>query len=213
MAKARAVGLGVIAILAAVIVVGGGGYYFYQQQNYVITDNASVSATLVPLDSPTGGRLVTWRAATGNAVSQGQVIGRIEGLTGTTQVVSPRSGNIVQNDAAVDEIVVPGQPLAYELNPNRIRIVANVDDSQIGNVAVGKKVDITIDAYPGTKFTGTVTQIGSATAVLTEGVPNTNLSQNFQHIVQRIPVYISIPGTEGKTLYPGLSAVVAIHRN
>ena len=213
MAKARTVGLSVIAILAAVIVVGGGSYYLYQQQNYVITDNASVSATLVPLDAPTGGRLVTWRAATGNVVAQGQIIGQIEGLTGTTQVVSPRSGNIVQNDAAVDEIVVPGQPLAYELNPNRIRIVANVDDSQIGNVAVGKKVDITIDAYPGTKFTGTVTQIGSATAVLTEGVPNTNLSQNFQHIVQRIPVYISIPGTEGKTLYPGLSAVVAIHRN
>lgn len=213
MAKGRTVGLSIIGILAAIIVFGGGGYYFYEQQNFVITDNASVQATLVPIDASSGGRLITWRAATGAAVSQGQTIGRIEGLTATASVVAPRAGNIVQNDAAPDEIVVPGQPLAYELNLNQINIVANVADAQVGNVAVGKKVDITIDAYPGTKFTGTVTQIGSATAVLTEGIPNTTLNQNFQHEVQRIPVYISIAGTEGKTLYPGLSAQVAIHRN
>lgn len=206
-------GLGIVGILAAFIVLGGGGYYFYEQQNFVITDNASVQATLVPIDAPSGGRLIAWRVATGSAVHQGQAIGRIEGLTATAGVFSPRTGDIVQNDAVANGIVVPGQTLAYELNPNQIQIVANVNDAQVGNVAVGKKVDITIDAYPGTKFTGTVTQIGSATAVLTEGIPNTTLNQNFQHEVQRVPVYISIAGTEGKTLYPGLSAQVAIHRN
>lgn len=49
--------------------------------------------------------------------------------------------------------------------------------------------------------------------MITQGLPNTSLSGNFQKTTQRIPVYISLSGTEGKQLMPGMSVEVAIHRN
>lgn len=213
MANARTIGISVISIIAALIVVGGGGYYVYQQQNYVSTDNASIQGTLVPLTAPADGTLIDWRPTVGAVVSQGTLLGKVEGLTSTSGVPAPVTGTIVQNDAVDRETVVPGQPIAYLMNLNNLHIVANVDESSISHVAVGKTVDITVDAYPRTPFTGTVTQIGSATAVVAGGLPNTSVSGNFEKTVQRVPVYIAIGGDEGKTLMPGMSVEVSIHRN
>ena len=213
MANARTVGVSIVAAVAAIAVLGGGGYYVYEQLNYVSTDNASIQAALVPLTAPADGTLTHWRAPVGATIARGAVIGRIDGLGSVTDVSAPITGTVVQNYAADNETVVPGEQIGYMVNLHNIHIVANVPEASISNVAVGKTVDISVDAYPGTKFTGAVTQIGSATAVVANGVPNTSLSSNFQKTTQNVPVYISIDGTEGKNLLPGMSVEVAIHRN
>lgn len=213
MASKRSVSISIIAVIAAIAVIGGGGWYFYQQLNYVSTADASVQGTIVPLTATNDGTLSQWRAPLGTTFSKGALLGKINGLTGTTDFTAPISGTIVQNMAVNQEVVVPGESLGYMVNLNNLQIVANVNEVDINNVAVGKTVDITIDAYPNTTFTGTVTQIGSASAILTYGLPNTNLNGNFNKVAQRVPVYISIQGTEGKKLVPGMSAEVSIHRN
>ncbi|KUO95149.1 efflux RND transporter periplasmic adaptor subunit [Ferroacidibacillus organovorans] len=213
MANPRTVSLSIISILAAIVVIGGGGYYIYQQQNYVTTDNASIQGTMSQITSPADGTLVNWRVSDGATVQKGTVIGQVQGLTGTTDITAPITGTFLQNNAVDREVVVPGESLGTMSNLNNLQIVANVNETDISNVAVGKPVNITIDAYPGTLFTGTVSQIGSASTVLTEGIPNTSLTGNFNKVVQRVPVYITINGTEGKQLIPGLSAEVSINRN
>lgn len=213
MNRARTIGLSIIAIVAVVAVLAGGGWYVYQQQNYVTTSDASVQGNLVALSAPADGTLRGWSAPVGVYVSKGQSIGQVDGLTGSTDIPAPISGTVVQDNAVDREVVVPGEPLGYLVNLNDLQIVAYVPETKINHVAVGKSVDITVDAYPHTQFTGTVTQIGTASAVVAEGLPNTNLSGNFTKQTQRVPVYISIAGTEGKKLLPGLSASVAIHRN
>ena len=40
-----------------------------------------------------------------------------------------------------------------------MRVVANVDEADIGEVAVGQRVTYTVDAYPNDTFEGTVTQV------------------------------------------------------
>lgn len=213
MANARSVSISIILIVAAVVIIGGGGWYVYQQQNFVSSGDASVQGTIVPLTAPDDGVLVNWHAPQGGTVAKGTVLGQISGLTGTSDFDAPISGTIVQNDAVSQEVVVPGETVGYMVNLNNLQIVANVQESEINNVAVGKTVDVTIDAYPNTSFTGNVTQIGSASSVIAGGVPNTNLNSNFNKVVQRIPVYISLQGMEGKSLLPGMSAEVSIHRN
>lgn len=213
MANARSVGLTIIGVIAVFIVIGGGGYYVYEGQNYVATDNASVQGTLVPLVVPSDGTLVTWTANIGSTVNHGTVLGQIDGLTGYTNFNSPISGTIVQNNAVKNEVVVPGETVGYITNLNSVQIIAYIDETSINNVVVGKPVDITIDAYPNTAFSGIVTQIGSSSAVVMGGLENTSISGNFNKQIQRIPVYISFQGTEGKALLPGLSANVSIHRN
>ncbi len=213
MANARTVSITTILVVAVLAAIAGGGWYIYQQQNYVTTDNASIQSTMIPITATADGTLTNWVAPTGSTVQRGSSLGEVHGLLNNTAIPAPATGTIVQNNAVDHEVVVPGEPIGYIVNLSNIQVVANVDEGEISNVAVGKTVDITVDAYPGTQFTGTVSQIGSASTMITEGLPNTTLSNNFQKTTQRIPVYIALDGTEGKQLMPGMSVEVSIHRN
>ncbi len=213
MANARTVSITTIIVVAVIAAIAGGGWYIYEQQNYVTTDNAAIQSTLIPITATADGTLTNWLASTGSKVQKGSVLGQVNGLLNNTTIPAPATGTIVQNNAVDNEVVVPGEPIGYIVNLNNLQIVANINEGDISNVVVGKTVDITVDAYPGTQFTGTVSQIGSASTMITEGLPNTSLSSNFQKTTQRIPVYIALDGTEGKQLMPGMSVEVSIHRN
>ena len=213
MQNARTISISTILVAAVVAAVAGGGWYLYQQQNYVSTDNASIEAPVVPIIATGDGTLTNWDAPVGLFVHKGDSLGHISGIAGNVTVPVPASGTVIQNTAVNNEVVTPGENLGYVVNLSDLQIVANVDETSISNVTVGKTVDITVDAYPGTSFSGTVKQIGSASTMLTMGLPNTSLSSNFQKATQRVPVYITIDGTEGKNLLPGMSVEVSIHRN
>jgi multidrug resistance efflux pump len=217
MALSRKKGIFAVLFLAVVVVIGGGGWYLYNQITYVSTDNASIQGSnlkgsIVPLTSPDYGTLEDWQIYEGKTVSQGQVIGHINDLMGSMDVRAPITGTILENDAVTNEMVLPGQSLGYMVDLNKLQVVANIDETEIYKVKVGQAVDISVDAFPGVRFKGKVTRIGTATAVIVEGIPNTSLSGVFDKVTQRVPVYISIAGTHGEHLVPGMSATVDIHR-
>lgn len=208
----------VILIIAVIVVGGGGGWYLYEQMNYISTDNASVQGSdlkgsIVPLASPGDGVLKSWQAKTGSTVNQGAVLGQVQELADSLDLRAPITGTIVENDGVNDQVVVPGQQIGYIVNLSQLQVVANLDETLINEVQVGKAVDISISAYPSVNFPGTVSRIGSASAVVVNGLANTNLSNIFDKVVQRVPVYITINGLQGKHLIPGLSAAVKIHKH
>lgn len=218
MVKKRTMGIAIILAIAVLVVGGGGGWYLYEQSNYVSTDNASVQGSdlkgsIIPLSSPGDGVLKSWQVKTGMSVNQGAVLGQVEELADTLDLRAPISGTIVENDGVNGQVVVPGQQIGYIVNLSELQVVANIDETLINEIHLGKKVDIDITAYPGVNFTGTVSRIGSASAVVVNGIANTNLSNIFDKVVQRVPVYITINGMQGKHLVPGLSASVKIHKN
>ncbi|CAA7599605.1 HlyD membrane-fusion protein of T1SS [Acididesulfobacillus acetoxydans] len=218
MALSRKTGIAVVLILAAIVVFGGGGWYFYQQANYVSTDNATVQGTdlqgaVVPLTSTGDGYVKNWTPTEGMTFSQGQIVGEVDGLVGSTQIRAPITGTVLQNDTVNGQVVLPGQNLGYMVDLNHLQVVANIDEGDISKVQVGRKVDITVDAYPGKTFPGTVTRIGTATSMIVNAIPNINLSGVFDKVTERVPVYISIDRLYGVHLVPGFSAAVAIHRH
>ncbi|SPF37232.1 Secretion protein HlyD family protein [Candidatus Desulfosporosinus infrequens] len=218
MAKQRAKGIMIILIIAAIVVGGGGGWYLYEQWNYVSTDNASVQGSdlkgsIIPLSSPGDGTLKTWQAKTGWTVNQGAVLGQVAELDDTLDLRAPITGTIVENDGVQGQVVVPGQEIGYIVNLSELQVVANIDETLINEIQAGRQVDISVTAYSNVNFTGTVSRIGSASAVVANGLANTNLSSIFDKVVQRVPVYITINGMQGKHLVPGLSASVKIHKH
>lgn len=218
MDKKRSFGIKIILIISAIIVGGGGGGYLYDQSNYVSTDNASVQGSdlkgsLIPLTSPGDGILKSWQVKTGQTVNQGAVLGKVDELVDTLDLRAPITGTIVENDGVTGQVLVPGQQIGYIVNLSELQVVANIDETLVNNVQIGKKVDITVAAYPGVNFTGTVDRIGSASAVVVNGLANTNISSVFDKVVQRVPVYITINGMHGMHLVPGLSADVKIHKH
>ncbi len=77
-----------------------------------------------------------------------------------------------------------------------MRVVADVDEADIGEIAVGQRVTYTVDAYPDDVFEGTVTQVRN------EATTTNN--------VVTYEVVISAPNPDLK-LKPGLTANVTIY--
>ena len=107
---------------------------------------------------------------------------------------------------------LPGLTVVQLTDLKSVNVTAYVDEGAIDNVKIGQDVDVHIDAYSGTSFTGKVQRIVMATAGQFSLLPTQdNASSNFTKVGQRIPVVISLDTTSGKTIMPGMSVSVTIH--
>ena len=212
----------VLVVLALLAIAGGVGFYIYNNYTYYQTDDARVTGSIVSVSAPMSGQLSAYTAKVGQTVTAGQVIGTITlpTTTGTTatataktmDITSPIDGTIVQATAVQGQNVNPGLTVAQVTNLGNLTITAYVDENIINNVSQGQKVDIKIDAYSDTTYTGHVQQIVQATAGSFSLLPTQdNASGNFTKVGQRIPVIISIDGNGGKDIVPGMSATAVIH--
>jgi HlyD family secretion protein len=78
---------------------------------------------------------------------------------------------VTKKDVEVGEIVTAGKNVISVISDSDLEIEANVSEINIGKVAVGNPVVITMDAFPGEKFSGTVSYIDPGETLL-DGVVN-----------------------------------------
>jgi HlyD family secretion protein len=107
------------------------------------------------------------------------------------------------NGTVIDRSVEPGQTVAASLSAptlfvvaqdlSRMRILAQVDESDIGSIDSGLPVKFTVQAYPDIEFTGSATQVRLQ--------PSTSSS---------VVTYTVVVGAanEGNRLLPGMTATV-----
>jgi HlyD family secretion protein len=117
-------------------------------------------------------------------------------------IYSPIDGIIL--DRAVDE----GQTVAASFNTptlftiandlTQMRVEANVDEADIGQVKLNQRVEFTVDAYPEMKFSGAVTEIRMQPVTTSNVVTYT--------------VIIQAPNPD-KKLMPGMTASTTIYVN
>jgi membrane fusion protein (multidrug efflux system) len=129
------------------------------------------------------------------------------------RIKAPVSGYIAKRKAQVGDRVRPGDLLMQIIPLDYLWIEANLWENSMQRVRPGQPVAVTVDLYGNSAlFHGTVEGIipgsGSVFALL---APD-NATGNFIHIVQRVPVYISLrpDELEKQPLRPGLSTVVSI---
>ncbi|HEY6408204.1 MAG TPA: efflux RND transporter periplasmic adaptor subunit [Ktedonobacteraceae bacterium] len=213
-----------VLIFLALAAIGGGiAYWVYDSYSFYRTDDAQITSKIINVSAPAAGTLSALNVKLGDTVTQGQTIGAITGAptVGTNgvagsaplvSIISPLSGTILQVPTVQGQLVTPGLPIATVTDLNSLTVIAYVDESAISNVAVGQSVDIKIDAYSGTTYTGHVQQIIQATAGQFSLLPNQDpTSSNFTKVGQRVPVVISLDGNGGKDILPGMSVSVTIH--
>jgi multidrug resistance efflux pump len=209
-----------ILVILAVLAVGGIiGWLIYNNYYYYSTDDAQVTGTIINISSPAAGTLETLNVKVGDKVTNGQTIGTLStttatGASNTVNLTSPMTGVVIAVSAVPGQIVAPGLPIAQETDPSSVTITAYVDEGQLNNIMANQndQVDIHVDAYSDTSFTGHVNQIVNAAASEFSLLPTQdNASGNFTKVGQRIPVIITLDGNAGKLLLPGMSAEVTIH--
>ena len=129
-----------------------------------------------------------------------------------TNVRSPVRGIVAKMAAKPGETVEDGEIICLVRDLDDIWIVANVKETQLRMVDVGRAAVIRFEAYPDREYTGSVLSIGSVTRSQFSLIPRENLSEHFVKVVQRIPVRISIDDPYGQ-LPIGLSARVGIRKD
>jgi HlyD family secretion protein len=72
---------------------------------------------------------------------------------------APFDGVIAKKTAEVGEILMPGKDIATIVNPDRIYVLAMIDEVDVGRLKIGLPVAITVDAFPGEKFEGSIRRI------------------------------------------------------
>ena len=216
-----------LLIFVALAAIGGAvAYWIYDSYNFYRTDDAQVSGKIVSVSAPIAGTLTSLNVKLGAQVTAGQTIGAITpasitstpGTGGTSgspaslDLTSPINGTILQVAAVQGQNVAPGLSIVQVTDTNAVNVIAYVDENAISNVNVGQTVDIHIDAYSDTNFTGHVEQIIPVAAGQFSLLPNQDpTSGNFTKVGQRIPVVISLDANFNKLIVAGMSAQVTIH--
>ncbi len=110
--------------------------------------------------------------------------------TNDTNIYSPIAGYIIGKPTPVGQTISSGistpQVIMSVANLDKMQIKLMVDESDIGQIQVGQKVDFTVDAYTDRTFTGEVTLI-SRSATTTNNV-------NYY------TCYVDVDNSDGKLL-------------
>lgn len=109
-----------------------------------------------------------------------------------TRVVAPADGYITRKGVEPGVNIQASQPLMALVPLNNAWITANYKEGQLTHIRPGQKVEFTVDAYPGKKFTGRVDSIMAGTGAAFSLLPPENATGNYVKVVQRIPVKIVI---------------------
>ena len=129
-----------------------------------------------------------------------EAVAKAQTNLGYAYITSPINGVILSKAVEEGQTVAAGftTPTLFTIAQDLtdMRVIADVDEADIGDVAEGQKVEFTVDAYPNETFEGQVTQARQ------EATTESN--------VVTYEVVISAPNPSLK-LKPGLTANVTIH--
>ena len=122
-----------------------------------------------------------------------------------TRVIAPNTGTITNRRIEKGSFVSVGSPL-FAIVPDKIWVVANFKENQVGKMKPGQEVEIKVDAYKNKTFKGHIDSIQRASSLF----PPENAVGSFVKIVQRIPVKIvfdEMPDKSEYNIVSGMSVV------
>ncbi|MGF7161696.1 membrane fusion protein (multidrug efflux system) [Rhodoligotrophos appendicifer] len=127
-----------------------------------------------------------------------------------TDVVAPFNG-IIGQKPEIGDFASAGEAVTSIVADEELWIEANFKETDLTNVRPGQKVEIDVDTYPDTAWTGTVLSIAQASGAEFSVIPPQNATGNWVKVVQRIPVRIKVEAAANDPqLRAGMSASVEI---
>ena len=142
---------------------------------------------------------LTWEQAKQQVVVQRQNVQKAKTNLGYATITAPIDGVVLSKEVEEGQTVASAMTtptlfiIAQDLTD--MRVIADIDEADIGGVKEGQRVTFTVDAFPEDVFSGTVTQVRQ------EATTESN--------VVTYEVVISAPNEDLK-LKPGLTANVTI---
>ncbi|HTP05227.1 MAG TPA: efflux RND transporter periplasmic adaptor subunit [Nitrospirota bacterium] len=111
-------------------------------------------------------------------------------------ISAPFAGVISKKYAEVGELLLPGKQIVTIVNPDKIYVLATIDEVDVGRLRLNQPVTITVDAFAGEKFDGTIKRISP---IVSGGKLETRTADVWIYFVKK-----------DKRIKPGMSADVEI---
>jgi HlyD family secretion protein len=133
-------------------------------------------------------------------------IAAVDAALAKLTVRSPVTGTVTSQVIHAGEIAQAGAPLFIVTDLGRAKLVIHVPTSQIGEVTLGQRADVTVDAYPGRIFGGAVVRIADQA----EFTPK-NVQTQEERAKTVFAVEIAMENSDG-ALRPGMPADATLRR-
>lgn len=120
-------------------------------------------------------------------------IARLEVQLTHTRIVTGTGGIVADRFAEPGDVATPGKPILSVYDPSELELHANVPESLAANVAVGKKIQIQIDA-------ANINALGDVREVVPQA----------QQTTRTILVKVAVPASTSTTILPGMFGRISI---
>ena len=128
-----------------------------------------------------------------------------------TTVRAPSGGRVAQSDRLqIGQMMVAGLPAVTLVDTAHPWVEANFKETDLANMRVGQRAEVSFDAYPGLKVRGHVLTIGAGTGSEFSVLPAQNATGNWVKVTQRVPVRIAFDEKPAREMIAGLSADVRV---
>jgi len=138
-------------------------------QAQVASDGAIVDAAKQAIQSAGAGIQVAQSELTAAQAQERQaqaVLDQAQINLAHTKITAPVDGTVIARRVDVGQTVAASfaAPTIFEIAQDltKMQVDTNVDESDIGNIALGQDAPFTVDAYPGVTFHGQVTDVRKA---------------------------------------------------
>ena len=102
---------------------------------------------------------------------------------GYTAIVAPRDGVLINRSVEQGTVVTPGQVLMVLAPAGDVQLVMQIDERNLGKLAVGQPALASADAYPGQRFSATI-------AFINPGIDIARASATVKLAVANPPPYL-----------------------
>ncbi|MBS4913877.1 MAG: efflux RND transporter periplasmic adaptor subunit [Veillonella sp.] len=129
-----------------------------------------------------------------------------EAVLNDSTITSPMDGTVIGTPLKVGQTISTGistqMIIATVADLSNLEIYLTVDETDIGSIRKGAKVEFTVDAHPGKTYTGTVSDISLGT----KGNMGTTSSTVVYYTVK-----VAIPSSEASDFFPTMTARATIY--
>lgn len=128
-----------------------------EQRKIALAQRSELAAALEKVE--TGMRQETIEQARANLEKATADLAYQRSLLADYIITSPMEGLVISRERDEQEFVDIGTPLLTLIDPTRLRVHAEVEETDFGRVSLGQAVEVTADPFPGKIFRGQVTRV------------------------------------------------------
>lgn len=111
-----------------------------------------------------GGKIVEMNISLGSHVNEGDVIARVDpsepgSYYSLSPILAPISGSILSSPLKINSKVSTSSVITTIGDIDNLQITVKIPERYVSDLAIGQKADISLEAYPGIKFSASVVRI------------------------------------------------------